>query len=166
MSTQGESGLTNNGQGSFVQDEARQLAAENEARIKEELAVKPHKQPIFSETGHVTFESISARREFFLGKSVSRIEHELQKHGYKTKRRGSVHATSKARVIIVTNQSKERNISQMLVSPGSKRHGDVPYVKISTTDHGRIKIIASTPEEYKTDSREKAKLLFRRKRRK
>ena len=35
------------------------------------------KQKIFDETGHVTFNSISSRREFFLGKSVARLEHEL-----------------------------------------------------------------------------------------
>lgn len=158
--------MTSDGQGSFTQDEARQIAEENEERLKEEFAVKPPKAPIFSETGHVTFESISARREFFLGKSVARIDHELQKYGYTTKRRGSVHATSKARVIVVTNQSRERNISQVQISPGSKRHGNVPYVKISTTDQGRIKIIAASPAEYKTDTHENAKLLFRRKKRK
>ena len=30
------------------------------------------KQKIFDERGHVTFNSISSRREFFLGKSVAR----------------------------------------------------------------------------------------------
>ena len=142
-------------------------AKENEASITGENDFSTsRKEPIFSKSGHVTYESISARREFFLGKSVARIENELNKHGYETKRRGSVHSTSKARVIVVTNQSKERNISQVQVSPGSKRHGNVPYVKISTTDQGRIKIIASTPSEYKTDSHETAKLLFRRKKQK
>lgn len=113
---------------------------------------------------HVTLDSISARREFFLGKPVSKIEKELHRHGYQTRVRGSIHATSKARIIVVTNATKERNISQVQVSPKSKRHGDVPYVKISTTDCGRIKIIGTDPEHYKTDGKEKAILLFRRKR--
>ena len=52
----------------------------------------------------------------------------------------------------------------MVLRLQSKRHGDVPYVKISTTDYGRIKIIGTDPEHYKTDGKEKATLLFRRKR--
>lgn len=45
------------------------------------------KKPIFSATGHVTVESICERAEFFLGKSVARLEHELHKYGYETRRR-------------------------------------------------------------------------------
>lgn len=120
------------------------------------------KEPIFSEKGHVTLESIKARAEFFLGKSVARLEYELHKHGYETQRRPSKHSTSKAKIIVTLNGNKDRNISQMQISPGSKRHGDVPYVKISTTDYGRIKIINSSPSEYKSDGREKAELIFRR----
>lgn len=123
-----------------------------------------NKKPIFSKDGHVTLESVTARAEFFLGKSVARLEHELHKHGYETQRRPSVHSSSKAKIIVTLNGSKERNISQIQVSPGSKRHGDVPYVKISTTDYGRIKIINSDPSNYKSDGREKAELIFRRKR--
>jgi len=121
------------------------------------------KKPIFDEKGHVTVDSISARAEFFLGKSVARIEHELHKHGYETQRRPSVHSTSKAKIIVTMNGNKDRNVSQIQVSPGSKRHGDVPYVKISTSEVGKIKIIGASPSEYKTDGKEKAILLFRRK---
>ena len=124
---------------------------------------KKKKKPIFDKKGHVTLESIRARAEFFLGKSVARLEHELHKHGYETKRRPSTHSTSKAKIIVTLNSNKDRNISQIQVSPGSKRHGDVPYVKISTTDYGRIKIINASASEYKTDGREKATLCFRRK---
>ena len=122
-----------------------------------------NKLPIISKTGHVTFNSISARREFFLGKSVAKLEHELHKFGYQTTRRASNHRGSKAKFIITLNTSKERNITQIQVSKGSKRHGDVPYVKISTSDNGKIKIIDSDSNSYKTDGRETAKLLFRRK---
>ncbi len=126
--------------------------------------VQKRKEPIFSKTGHVTLKSISARAEFFLGKSVARIEHELHKYGYKTQRRPSKHSSSKAKIILTLNGNKDRNISQIQVSPGSKRHGDVPYVKISTTDIGKIKIIGASPSDYKSDGRENAKLIFRRKR--
>ena len=122
------------------------------------------KQKIFDKTGHVTFNSISSRREFFLGKSVGRLEHELNKNGYETTRRASTHRGSKATFIVTLNSTQERNITQIQVSPGSKRHGNVPYVKISTSDIGKIKIVASDSKSYKTDSKENAKILFRRKR--
>lgn len=123
---------------------------------------RKNKKPIFDEFGHVTFERISARREFFLGKSAARLEHELNKHGYKTCRRPSVHRGSKAKFIITLNPSKNRNVTQIQVSSGSKRHGNVAYVKISTSDFGKIKIIADNRTSYKTDGKETAKLLFRR----
>jgi len=106
--------------------------------------------------------AISAHREFFLGKSASKIEKVLNQRGYKTKRRPSIHSNSRAKIVITTNSSKIKNISQIQVSPGSKRHGNVPYVKISTTDGGKYKIIDGTRSEYKTDGNEKAKLFFRR----
>ena len=126
--------------------------------------VPKKKEPIFNDKGHVTIESIKARADFFLVKSVARLEYELHKHGYETKRRPSKHSTSKAKIIVTLNNNKDRNISQVQVSPGSKRHGDVPYVKISTTDCGRIKIIGASPSEYKSDGRETAELIFGRKR--
>ena len=70
---------------------------------------------------------------------------------------------STAQIIEIINPSKERNIKQVQVSPdGSRRHGKVPYVKISTSDEGKIKIIDGTAENYKTAGDEKAKLIFRR----
>lgn len=122
------------------------------------------KQKIFDKTGHVTLYSIASRREFFLGKSVARLEHELNKHGYETTRRASTHRGSRAKFIVTLNSTKERNVTQIQVSPGSKRHGNVPYVKISTSDIGRIKIVASDSKSYKTDGKENATILFRRKR--
>ena len=130
---------------------------------KKKSETKPPRKPIFDKNGHVTLNSIAARAEFFLGKSVARLEHELRKYGYKTYRRFSNHKGSKAKIIVTLNKSKDRNIAQVQVSPGSKRHGNVPYVKISTTDIGKIKIIAASPAEYKSDGQEKAILIFGRK---
>ena len=110
----------------------------------------------------VTEASISKYRERFLGKKVGQIDRMLRKRGYETIIRKSVHSTSKAKVIVVGNADSERNITQVQVSPGSKRHGNVPYVKISTNDIGIQKIINGTAAEYKTDGRENAKLWFRR----
>lgn len=112
--------------------------------------------------GHVTEQSIADHREYFWGKSVAKIEKTLQKFGYTTKRRPSIHETSKAKIIVTTNHSKIRNITQVQVSPGDKRHGHIPYVKISTNTEGRIKLINGFPSQYKTDGKEKAKLYFRR----
>lgn len=38
--------------------------------------------PIFTSSGHVTLNSISERREFFLGKSVNKIKNILKRYGY------------------------------------------------------------------------------------
>ena len=110
----------------------------------------------------VTRQSISQHREKFLGKTVGQIDKLLKQRGYETTIRKSVHSSSRAKVIVVGNSSKERNITQVQVSSGSKRHGDVPYVKISTTDIGVHKIIDASISQYKTDGRENATLLFRR----
>ena len=87
-----------------------------------------------------------------------------KKYGYIFKERDSKRKTkgSKALILEIKNTSKDRNISQVQVSPGSKRHGDVPYVKISTIDIGKIKIINGTEDKYKIDGKETATILFRR----
>lgn len=132
-------------------------AKENEEKLKKEVV----KEPIIKD-GHITLDSISKRREFFLGKPIKKIDAYLHNQGYETVIRPSKHATSRAKIIVTTNPSVNRNIAQVQVSPGSKRHGDIPYVKISTKDIGIIKIIDGTREQYKSDGHEKAKLLFRR----
>lgn len=118
---------------------------------------------LFSSMGHVSEKSISKNREYFYGKSASEIASALNEQGYKTTIRPSKHATSKAKTIVVGNSNKHRNITQILVSPGTPRHGNVPYVKISTNNGGRFKVINGTRSEYKTDGNENAKLFFRRK---
>ena len=145
--------------GGFGNTQGTERHKKNNAKRR---TIADKKQPIFSKDGHVTLENVSSRREFFLGKSVAKIEWILHKFGYKTKRRPSKHSTSRAKIIIILNSSKERNISQIQISPGSKRHGNVPYVKISTTNLGKIKIIGAKKDNYKTDNKEKAILLFRR----
>lgn len=110
----------------------------------------------------ITQHSVSKYRERFLGKTVDQIDGMLRKRGYQTTIRKSTHSTSKAKVIVVGNSGPERNITQVQVSHGSKRHGDIPYVKISTNDIGIVKIINGTPDQYKTDGKENATLLFRR----
>jgi len=86
----------------------------------------------------------------------------LKAEGYETTIRKSKHKTSKAQIIVTTNPSKERNITQVQVSPGSPRHGNIPYVKISTTNMGIVKIVDGKKADYKTDGKETAKIYFRR----
>ncbi len=71
------------------------------------------------------------------------------------------YATSKAKKLIIKNASKEKNIATILVSPGSKRHGNISYVKISTNDSGVFKVV-SDEKKYKTDGKETAKIYFAR----
>lgn len=120
------------------------------------------KTPLFSSNGHLTEASVSANREFFYKKTATEISRELEKNGYETSIRGSTHANSKAKVIVVGNSDQNRNVTQVQVSPGSSRHGNVPYVKISTNNGGRYKVIDGTKEDYKTDGKENSKLFFRR----
>ena len=72
----------------------------------------------------------------------------------------SKYPNSKAEIIDVNNSSKMRNISRIQVSDAPKRHGSQPYVKISTKDYGKIKVIDGIEELYKTDGKETTKLFF------
>lgn len=126
-------------------------------------STKEKSTPLFSSTGHISARSISANREYFYGKSVNQIDADLRKQGYQTTIRKSKHDSSRAKIIVSGNSDKNRNITQVQVSPGTSRHGNVPYVKISTNNAGKFKIIDATKAEYKTDGSETAKLYFRRK---
>lgn len=123
--------------------------------------------PLFR-NGHITYSGISAHREKFMTKSIRKVVKLLQKNGYRVEITKSKRAKlgSKAKIIKILNPSKRRNIIQVQVSPGSKRHGGVPYIKISTSDKGIIKIINGNRKDYKTDGNEKARIYFKRKRRK
>ena len=118
--------------------------------------------PLFV-NGHVTYEGIAAHREEFMGKSVEQIAEMLKEKGYAFYIRDSRNPNSTTQIIHITNPSKERNIDQVQVSPnGSRHHGNVPYVKISTSNEGLVKVIDCTREQYRTDGTEKARLIFRR----
>ena len=148
--------------GSFIKSLSATKIIIEAKEIKEKIKINA--SSFLDEKGHVTLESISNNREWFYGKTIEDIANILTNYGYTFYERGSINEDegSKARILVITNTTKNRNISQVQVSPGSSRHGDVPYVKISTIDIGKIKIIDSTETKYKTDGSEKAKLLYRR----
>ena len=110
---------------------------------------------VFEKGGHVSKESFEEHREYFLGKSVKKLKHEMNKQGYDVKIEPSNHPNSKARKLIVQNSSKEKNVTVVHVSPGSKRHGETAYVRVCTNDCGKFKVVADI-SKYKTDGKEKA----------
>lgn len=99
----------------------------------------------------------------FTEKSVFVYATALQDMGYTVRVKNSTRSKSGAQIITVSNTSKDRNISQIQVSPGGGRHGDSPYVKISTTDNGKFKIVDGIANNYKSNAKETAEIIFRRK---
>jgi len=84
----------------------------------------------------------------FTGKSINDYANEMEKAGYKFKIKTSTRSRSGVQKIVVENGSNTRNISQLQVSPGGGRHGSQPYVKISTTDQGIIKVVTGNETMY------------------
>ena len=120
---------------------------------------------VFGKGGHLTEKSFEKYGTYFLGKSANKIVGEMKKYGYETKVEASNRPHSKAKRIVVQNTSKGRNISVVQISPGSKRHGETAYVKVSTTDSGKFKYVAKK-EKYISDGDEKAKIYYVERRRK
>lgn len=116
----------------------------------------------FTSTGHISISSIRNFREHFMKKNVYEIQKMLEDNGYETTIRRSKKKDSNAKIIEINNGSKQKNISQVQVSPGGGRHGNSPYVKISTKDSGIIKVVDGKRKDYKTDGNEKATLIFKR----
>lgn len=84
----------------------------------------------------------------------------LKAQGYETNTRCSSRLENESIIIEIKNSSINRNISQVQISPGGGRHGKLPYVKISTTDQGIIKVVDGIEDLYKTDGFEKAHIIF------
>jgi len=73
--------------------------------------------------------------------------------------KNSTRSRSGVKIIQINNSGGGKNISQVQVSPEG-RHGSNPYVKISTTDQGIIKIVDGIESTYKTDGKETATIIF------
>lgn len=149
--------------GSFIKSLSATKIIIEAKEIKEKIKINA--SSFLDEKGHVTLESISNNREWFYGKTIDDFIKILTEHGYTVEIKDSTNKKngSKAEILRITNVSKERNIAQVQVSPGSKRHGNVPYIKISTIDIGKIKVVDSTEDQYEIDGDETAKIIFRRK---
>ena len=110
--------------------------------------------------GKLSISKLKENPKVFSGKSASDIANELKSEGYDVSVRNSTRSRSGAQIIQVNNSGNGKNISQVQVSPGGGRHGSDPYVKISTTDKGIVKVVEGSKNTYKTDGKEKATIIF------
>ena len=111
-------------------------------------------------TGQTTVQDIAANPKALSGKSAEEIAQMLRDAGYDVTVEASKKSTSGAQIIKINNPGEGRNITQVQVSPGGGRHGANPYVKISTSDQGIVKVVDGAGELYKTDGAETAKIIF------
>ncbi len=110
--------------------------------------------------GKVSIDDIKTNPSAFSGKSAEEIADVLRNSGYDVTIKNSTRSRSGAQIIQINNSGGGKNISQVQVSPRGGRHGSNPYVKISTTDQGIIKIVDGIEGTYKTDGKETATIIF------
>ncbi|WP_343367721.1 LXG domain-containing protein [Shouchella clausii] len=115
---------------------------------------------VISSQGRVTVNAIKSNPNVFKGKSTDEIAQMLRDNGYDIVIEKSKRSSSGAEIIKINNLGSGRNITQVQVSPGGGRHGNNPYVKISTSDQGIIKVVDGSPNNYLTDGAEKATIIF------
>ncbi|MEB5480582.1 hypothetical protein P8825_13480 [Shouchella clausii] len=96
---------------------------------------------VISSQGRVTVDAIKSNPNVFKGKSTDEIAQMLRDNGYDIVIEKSKRSSSGAEIIKINNLGSGRNITQVQVSPGGGRHGNNPYVKISTSDQGIIKVV-------------------------
>lgn len=123
---------------------------------------EPEADSIFSK--NVTADTARDNIEAFKGKSVEEIAEMMRSQGYDVVIRKSNRLTSNAMVIEVNNisQAEGRNVTQVQVSPGGGRHGELPYVKISTasSDIGKIKLVMGPEELYNPTGEKNVTVIF------
>ncbi|WOO38216.1 pre-toxin TG domain-containing protein [Anaerocolumna sp. AGMB13020] len=117
---------------------------------------------IVIKNGKITIDDIKANPATFSGKSADEIAQMLKDAGYDVTVQASRRSSSGAKIIKINNPGGGKNITQVQVSPGGGRHGANPYVKISTSDQGIIKIVDGIEDIYKTDGKETSTIIFRR----
>ncbi len=110
--------------------------------------------------GKITIDDIKANPDVFSGKSADEIAQMLKDAGYDVTVQASQRSSSGAKIIKINNPGEGKNITQVQVSPGGGRHGANPYVKISTSDQGIIKIVDGIEDIYKTDGKETSTIIF------
>ena len=131
--------------------------------VKEFEAKVSNVKSTMTSSGNISASSIRENAGTFTNNSAYVYATALQDMGYNVSVKSSAKSRSGAQIITISNSSKERNISQVQVSPGGGRHGASPYVKIITTDNGKFKIVDGPESEYKSNAKETAEIIFRRK---
>ena len=139
--------------------EAAEKATEKTAKEAAEKGAKGGLDTIIK-NGKVSIDDIKTNPSAFSGKSAEEIADVLRNSGYDVTIKNSTRSRSGAQIIQINNSGGGKNISQVQVSPGGGRHGSNPYVKISTTDQGIIKIVDGSEGTYKTDGKETATIIF------
>ncbi len=113
---------------------------------------------------NITVDSIKKNTGAFKGKTADEIAESMRKSGYDVVVEESSKSQTGAMIIKVKNASEKegRNISQVQVSPGGGRHGDLPYTKISTTsaDVGKIKIVYGEESLYISNGEKNVTVVF------
>lgn len=126
--------------------------------MKFKLNIQHFSSKAFSSKGHVSISSLTKHGQDFLGKSPRQIEGMMEEAGYKCEVRPGRKSST---LVVSTNPSKDRNITQIQVSPnGSAHHGSDPYVKVSTKDIGVVKIVEGSKKTY-NGRNEKATVIFK-----
>ncbi|MGF7087615.1 hypothetical protein JOD24_001451 [Kroppenstedtia sanguinis] len=116
--------------------------------------------PSILKNGRITIEAIESNPKVFSGKSANEVADMLRESGYDVTVEKSRRSRSGAKIIKINNPGQGKNITQVQVSPGGGRHGVNPYIKISTSDQGIIKVVDGSESTYKTDGSETAKIIF------
>ena len=114
----------------------------------------------FTENGTLTADSLHKNASVFVGNTVETYIEALELIGYIVETNNSKKSRSGAKIIKIKNESKNKNISQLQVPPGGGRHGSSPYVKISTNDIGKYKIVDGSITDYKQNADETAEIIF------
>lgn len=104
----------------------------------------------------MSVDDLKVNPSVFSGKSADVIAQVLRDSGYDVVIKKSAKSKSGAQIIKINNLGGGKNVSQVQVSSRGGKHGSSPYIKISTTDQGIIKIIDDPEYLYKTDRKETA----------
>lgn len=100
-------------------------------------------------TVKTTIEDIDANPKALSGgKSAEEVAQMLREAGYDVTVQASKKSTSGAQIIKINNPGGVEILLRYKVSPGVGRHGANPYVKISASDQGIIKIVDGSENIY------------------
>ncbi|MCM3340845.1 hypothetical protein M3650_19960 [Paenibacillus sp. MER TA 81-3] len=152
------SGITDKGIGKVVKLKSGSGGKGNSGK-NEKSSNKGTGKAVF-ENGRASIDTFKSNPKVFSGKSAEEVAKMLEDAGYEVTVQASKKSRSGAKIIKIQNTESSKNITQVQVSPGGGRHGDSPYVKISTSDQGIIKIVDGSESVYKTDGVETATVIF------